>query len=43
LESLEIELPILEKSIEFKDDNLSLGDKIIYAGVLTCEVLFFFW
>ena len=28
LESFEIELPILEKSIEFNEEALSLGDKI---------------
>ena len=41
--SLEIELPTLEKSIEFMEEFESLGDNIVYAGVLTCAVLFFFW
>jgi hypothetical protein len=41
-ESLEIELPTLEKSMELSDDVVSLGDKIVYAGVFICPVLFFF-
>jgi len=32
-ESLEIELPIVEKSIEFSEEEVSFGDKITYAGV----------
>ena len=42
-ESLEIELPIVEKSIEFSEEEVSFGDKITYAGVFNWAVLFFFW
>jgi hypothetical protein len=43
VESLEIEFPILEKSIELIAEFLSLGDRRTDAGVLSCPVLFFFW
>jgi hypothetical protein len=42
VESLEIEFPILEKSIELIAEFLSLGERRTDAGVLSCAVLFFF-
>jgi hypothetical protein len=40
--SLEMEFPTVEKSIKFCEEFVSLGDRITYAGELTCAVLFFF-
>jgi hypothetical protein len=42
VESLEIELPTLEKSKILKSEFLLLGDKSKCAGVFNCAVLFFF-